>query len=332
MTKIGVLGTTSWGTTLAILAAQKKLDVCLWSRTEQEANQLQIDGVNKRFFPNSPFPPNLRIEPSTLSAVSDAEVVILAVPSNTLRTNLKTIKSSLKKSTVIVSATKGLEQNSGKRMSEIIHEETDGYCEVEICVLSGPNLASEIMEGKPTSTVVASSNQRVSKKVQDLLISEKFRVYTNKDIISVEYGGALKNIIAIGAGVCDGLGLGDNAKAGFMTRGLAEITRLAVAAGAEPLTLSGLSGMGDLIATCSSNLSRNHFIGRELARGKTLAEIQSSMENVAEGINTTSAAITLSNRLGVEMPITTVTYKVLFEKMPVQQAIKELMDRDPTPE
>jgi glycerol-3-phosphate dehydrogenase (NAD(P)+) len=332
MTKIGVLGTTSWGTTLAILAAQKKLDVCLWSRTEQEANQLQIDGVNKRFLPNSHFPPNLRISSSTLSAVSDAEVVILAVPSNTLRTNLKAIKSSLKKSTVIVSATKGLEQNSGKRMSEIIHEETDSSCDIEICVLSGPNLASEIIQGKPSSTVVASLNQRVSKKVQNLLISEKFRVYTNKDIISVEYGGALKNIIAIGAGVCDGLGLGDNAKAGFMTRGLAEITRLAVAAGAEPLTLSGLSGMGDLIATCSSNLSRNHFVGRELARGKTLAEIQSSMKNVAEGINTTSAAIILSNRLGVEMPITMVTYKVLFEKMSVQQAIKELMDRDPTPE
>ena len=332
MTKIGVLGTTSWGTTLAILAAQKKLDVCLWSRTEQEANQLQIDGVNKRFLPNSHFPPNLRISSSTLAAVSDAAVVILAVPSNTLRTNLKAIKSSLKKSTVIVSATKGLEQNSGKRMSEIIHEETDSSCDIEICVLSGPNLASEIIQGKPSSTVVASLNQRVSKKVQNLLISEKFRVYTNKDIISVEYGGALKNIIAIGAGVCDGLGLGDNAKAGFMTRGLAEITRLAVAAGAEPLTLSGLSGMGDLIATCSSNLSRNHFVGRELARGKTLAEIQSSMENVAEGINTTSAAIILSNRLGVEMPITMVTYKVLFEKMSVHQAIKELMDRDPTPE
>ena len=196
----------------------------------------------------------------------------------------------------------------------------------------GPNLAREIIRGKLSSTVVASSDEGAAKKAQSILNSSVFRVYTNTDIIGVELGGTLKNIIAIGAGICDGLQMGDNVKAAFMTRGLVEIARLGVAAGAKQMTMAGLAGMGDLIATCSSDLSRNHQVGVLLSRGKTLDEIRSEMHNVAEGINTTAAARAMSAELGVEMPITEVTYRVLFEGMSVDKAVAELMGRAPTPE
>jgi glycerol-3-phosphate dehydrogenase (NAD(P)+) len=277
------------------------------------------------------FPKNLKVSSSPLD-LNDAEIVILAVPSATLRSNLQLIKTCLPTECILVSAVKGLEIDSGKRMSQLIQEECPSELHTNITVLSGPNLAMEIIEGKPSSTVVASSNIKAASKVQHALTGNMFRVYTNNDIIGVELGGALKNIIAIGAGICDGLGYGDNTKAAFITRGLAEISRLGIAAGAQPLTLSGLAGIGDLIATCSSKLSRNRHVGHELAKGKTMNEIRASMENVAEGINTTQAAMHLSDFLKVEMPITSFTYKILFEKMSVKQAISELMDRAVSPE
>ena len=183
------------------------------------------------------------------------------------------------------------------------------------------------MNGKPSSTVIASSNEDANKYAQSLLTSQKFRVYTNTDIIGVEFGGALKNVIALGAGICDGLNYGDNAKSAFMTRGLAEITRLAVSAGADPTTLAGLAGIGDLVATCSSTLSRNHYLGEELAKGRSLTEIRSNMKHVAEGVDTTVASLNLAQSTGIQMPITQATYNVLFDNLPIEQAISQLMSR-----
>ena len=327
MVKVGVVGTTSWGTTLAIITAREGLEVSLWARTEEEAAQLQVDGENRRFLSNAPFPPGLQVTASKGEALGNAELVIIAVPSRSLRENVRSIRESLGPSPAIVSATKGLELGSGKRMSQIMEEELPPSLHPRICALSGPNLAREIIEGKPSSTVVASSNEDAAMQAQALLTSSRFRVYTNTDIISVEFGGALKNIIALGAGICDGLELGDNAKAAFMTRGLAEIARLGVAAGAKPLTLAGLAGMGDLIATCSSPLSRNHYVGEELAKGRSLSEIRAGMKHVAESVDTTAAAVTLAEKLGVEMPITQAAHNVLFNGMAIEQAISELMGR-----
>ena len=332
MAKIGVVGTTSWGTTLGILAARESQDVLLWARTEDEASLLRKDGENRRFLPGKPFPTGLSITASKQEAFNDADLVIVAVPSSTLRANIRSIRDSLRDPKVIVCATKGLEMGSGKRMSQVLDDELPSSLHSMICALSGPNLALEIVDGKPSSTVVASPNEEAARHAQALLTSAKFRVYTNTDIVGVEFGGALKNIIALGAGICDGLRYGDNTKAAFMTRGLAEITRLAVAAGANALTLAGLAGMGDLVATCSSSLSRNHFVGEELAKGRTLAEIRAGMTHVAEGVDTTAAAVSLADKLGVEMPIAEATHRVLFDNIPIGQAVAGLMGRAPSPE
>ena len=332
MAKVGVVGTTTWGTTLAILLGRNGVDVCLWARDEEEAARLRSRRENTRFAPGAKFPPTLTVTSSTNEALFQAEVVIVAVPSGTMRENLRRICGSLGDSAVVVSATKGLELGTGKRMSQLMEEELAPSLHSGICALSGPNLASEIMGNKPSSTVVASANGNAARSAQALINSSLFRVYTNDDIVGVEFGGALKNIIALGAGICDGLQYGDNAKASFLTRGLAEIARLGVAAGANPLTFAGLAGMGDLIATCSSSLSRNHHVGEQLAGGKTLKEIRGSMENVAEGIDTTAAAITLAEKLGVEMPLTQATYDVLFGGVALDQAISGLLGRTPGPE
>ena len=332
MAKVGVVGTTTWGTTLAILLARSGVTVCLWARDEEEATRLHSGRENLRFVPGAKFPPTLAVTSSIDEALFEAELVIVAVPSGAMRENLRRIGGSLKDSAVVVSATKGLELGTGKRMSQLMEEELSPALQTRLCALSGPNLAREIMGNKPSSTVVASANGSAARSAQGLINSSLFRVYTNDDIVGVEFGGALKNIIALGAGICDGLQYGDNAKASFLTRGLAEITRLGVAAGANPLTFAGLAGMGDLIATCSSKLSRNHYVGEQLAAGKALTEIRAIMENVAEGIDTTAAAITLAERLGVEMPLTKATYDVLFGGVPLDQAISGLLGRTPGPE
>ena len=329
MAKVGVVGTASWGTTLAIITAREGLDVSLWARTEEEAARLRADGENRRFLPDAALPSGLSVTASKEQAFGHAEMVIFAVPSRTLRANVRAIGDSLQKTAVIVSATKGLEIGSGKRMSEILTEELPPSLHSRICALSGPNLAQEIVSGKRASTVVASASDEACARAQALLTSAKFRVYTNRDIVGVEFGGALKNIIALGAGICDGLQVGDNGKAAFITRGLAEIARMAVAAGAQPMTLAGLAGMGDLIATCSSVLSRNHQVGEQLARGKTLAQIRARMKHVAEGVDTTAAAVVLAQALDVEMPIVQATYDVLYNGMAVDRAMVELMGRAP---
>lgn len=310
---IAVVGTTSWGMILGVLLANNGTQVRLWARTEQEVAELRDTGPNPALGPGVKFPPNLSVTSSVAEALAGVKAVILAVPSQSIRQNVKLLANHFDGSTLIVSAAKGLEIGSNKRMSQVIADEIEPALWPNICVLSGPNLSQEILSGLPAATVVAAQDEAVAKKVQKLLTTPKFCVFTNTDVIGVELGGALKNIIALGAGIADGLGYGDNAKAALITRGLTEMTALGVALGANPLTFSGLAGLGDLIATCASPLSRNHYVGVELAKGRQLKEITDSMTGVAEGVSTTLAVWNLAQEMGLEMPITEKIYRVLYE-------------------
>lgn len=328
MTRVAVIGTTTWGTTLAIILAQKGLGVALWSRTEEEARRLEGARENLRFLPGVPFPENLVVTSSLRHALERAGVVILGVPAQMMRFNVQAIRGFLRKTSIMVSAAKGLEVGTARRMSEVIAEEVDKDFHPSICVLSGPNLANEIIQGLPATTVVAAKAIGIAEDVQGILMTPNFRVYTNSDVVGVELGGALKNIIALGAGICDGLGYGNNAKAALITRGLAEITRLGVAEGANPLTFAGLAGLGDLVTTCSSPLSRNRFVGQEMAKGRPIQQVLDSMINVAEGVTTTKAARQMGHKRGVDMPITEAMYQVLFQGKDPRQAVTELMLRE----
>jgi glycerol-3-phosphate dehydrogenase (NAD(P)+) len=330
--KVAVVGTTTWGTTLAIILAQKNIPVTLLSRTSQEAEELNLRRGNPRFLPGIAFPENLAVASDVEEAIASAHLVIIAVPSDRFRQNVQRIRDCVPARAIILSVAKGLELPAGKRMSQVLEEELAPDLHPGICVLSGPNLAKEIVQGNPASTVVAGRDTGKTEEAQAILMSSSFRVYTSDDVVGVELGGALKNVIALGAGIADGLGVGDNGKAALMTRGLAEITRLGVAAGAQPLTFAGLAGLGDLVATCASPLSRNRYVGEQLARGKTWPEIRRSMTNVAEGVNATIAALALAGKLEVEMPITQLTYRVLFDGLPPQKAVAALMGRPPRAE
>ena len=332
MPTVTIVGTTSWGTTLGIIMARQSVTVRLLARNDDEAQRLQAARENARFVPDAPFPDSLSVTADAKSAFEGADLVAFVVPSKSLRENARNVARYVNRDSIVVTATKGLELGSGKRMSQVLEEELGESLAHGVCALSGPNLAREIVAEMPSSTVIASSDTEAATKAQAIINSSVFRVYTNEDIVGVEFCGALKNIIALGAGIVDGLGLGDNSKAAFMTRGLAEITRLGVAAGASPTTFAGLAGMGDLIATCSSALSRNHFVGEQLAKGRNLTEIRAAMQNVVEGVDTTLAAVELADRLGVEMPIARMTHKILFDGLSVRDAIAELMGRDPTSE
>ena len=325
MSNVAIIGTTSWGTTLGVVLARKRVNVRLWARTEQEATELRDAGTNPKVIPNVAFPSHLSVTSFMNEALADARAVILAVPSQTMRQNMRLVANHLDGLPLLISAAKGLEVGSDKRMSQVIAEEVEPRFRSNICVLSGPNLSREILCGLSASTVVASWDEAVARKAQRLLNSPRFCVYTNTDVIGVELGGALKNIIALGAGIVDGLGYGDNTKAAFITRALTEIIALGVALGASPLTFSGLAGLGDVITTCASPLSRNHYVGTELARGRSLDEIADSMTNVAEGVTTTAAAWNLAQQLGLEMPITEKIYRVLFTGLKPRQAAAELM-------
>jgi glycerol-3-phosphate dehydrogenase (NAD(P)+) len=250
------------------------------------------------------------------------------VPAQRMRENVLRVRGYLQEGTIVVSAAKGLEIETTLRMTEVLKEELPPRFHSRLAVLSGPNLAREIIAGLPATTVVASENDEAACFVQSLITTPQFRVYTHSDVIGVELAGALKNIIALGAGISDGLGYGDNAKAAFMTRGLAEIARLGVAAGANLLTFAGLAGIGDLVTTCASSHSRNHYVGEQLAQGRSLAEIQASMRMVAEGVPTTIAALQLARRYTIEMPITEQMYQVLFEGKDPRRAVIDLMTRD----
>lgn len=331
-TKVAVVGTTTWGTTLGILLARNSIPVTILARSPDEAKELDSRREHRRFLPSVSFPDALTVADDVAGAVGTARLIIIAVPSHRFRQNVQWIKEYLPPEAWVLSATKGLELSTSMRMSQVLEEELPSHLHPGICVLSGPNLAKEIAQGKPTSTAIAGKVPDTLAAVQEILMSPLFRVYTSDDVVGVELGGALKNIIALGAGFADGLEIGDNTKAAFITRGVAEITRLGLAAGAQPLTFAGLAGLGDIVATCASKLSRNRYVGEQLARGKTWPEIRNSMDNVAEGVNTTEAALHMAAELNVEMPITQVTYRVLFEGLPPHKAIKELMERPPRSE
>jgi glycerol-3-phosphate dehydrogenase (NAD(P)+) len=323
--KISIIGTTSWGITLGIILAQKGLKVALLSRTAKEAIDLRSTGLKSSGFPINEVSPNLSVTEDPHEALAESKAVILAVPSQTMRQNVQIIKKHITKSMLVASAAKGLEIGTNQRMSQVIAEEIDKRLQHNICVLSGPNLAREVLMGLPAATVAAADDEETGRMMQRLLTTPNLCVFTHTDVIGVELGGALKNIIALGAGIADGLGYGDNAKAAFMTRGLTEVSALGVALGANPLTFSGLAGLGDLIATCSSTLSRNHYMGVELAKGRQVEDIIGSMEGVAEGVSTTKVAWELARGLGLEMPITEKIYRVLYEGLSPKEASAELM-------
>ena len=328
MPEVTVIGTTSWGITLGTVLAGCGRKVSLWARTEQEAIELAASGPNPELSNGTSFPENLTITSSIEEAMMDTKAVLLVVPSQKIRENTRVIVSHLGKNTLIISAAKGLEIGSGKRMSQVIFEEIPADYRFNICVLSGPTLSLEVMNELPAAAVVAAEKESSARQAQKLLTTPNLCIFTNTDVIGVELGGALKNIIALGAGIADGLNYGDNAKAALLTRGLTEITALGVALGANPLTFSGLAGIGDLIATCESNLSRNHHVGAELAKGRALNEIMESMEGVAEGITTTAAVKKLAGEMGLEMPITESIYRVLYEGADIRQSATELMNAE----
>ena len=323
---VAVVGAGSWGTALAVVAARAGRRVALWARDAETAAAIAAARRNERYLPESDLPATVRVTADLNDACRAADMILLAVPSQAMRQTVRHLRPLIGDA-VLVSVAKGLERGSLKRMTEIVREELGSGSAERVCALPGPNLAVEVAAGKPATTVVAGATA-AAERARTLLMDDHFRCYTNGDVVGVEMGGALKNIVAIGVGIGDGLGAGDNAKAAFMTRGIAEIARLGVAGGADPLTFAGLAGLGDLVATCASPLSRNRRVGQELAAGRSLADIQAGMTQVAEGIFTTEAASELGRRYGVELPITEQMRAVLFGGKSPFVAITDLMRRD----
>lgn len=321
--KIAIIGAGAWGTTLAVLFAEAGNDVSLWVYEKELAKEMQENRENKLFLPGFPIPPNINIT-SDLKDLSAATIFLFAVPTQFLANIAKQASPFINPEAIIVSATKGIEEQSLKLPLDILKTELKSN---QLVALSGPNLSKEIASGLPAAAVVASTNQESAKAVQASLILNRFRVYTNADPLGVQLGGALKNVVAIAAGVADGLALGDNAKSGLMIRGIAEITRLGVAMGAKAETFAGLSGMGDLITTCSSPLSRNHTVGEQIAKGKKLAAILAATKEVAEGVPTCRAALALGKKYNIDLPITNEVNNILFERKNPNQAINDLMTR-----
>ncbi|MNR96472.1 Glycerol-3-phosphate dehydrogenase [NAD(P)+] [compost metagenome] len=325
--KAAVLVAGSWGTALASVLADKGIQVSLWTRNEKQMEEINQEHKNERFLPGVALSTNIHATTNMKEAVSGAQAVIMVAPSSAVREVSRQLKQYWTEDMLVVHATKGFETETLKRISTVIAEEL-GCKEGHIVVLSGPSHAEEVVKRCPTTVVVASLEEEQAKRAQDLFMNSFFRVYTNRDMVGVELAGALKNIIALGAGMSDGLGFGDNAKAALLTRGLAEITRIGVEMGANPLTFSGLAGIGDLVVTATSQHSRNWRAGSLLGQGKPLQEVLASMGMVVEGIRTTKAAHTMSEKYGVQMPIATQLYHVLFEDMPAKTAVEALMGRD----
>ena len=332
MPNVAVVGSASWGTCLGMVLARKGVHVKLWTRTEEEAKRFNKERENSKFLPGYRFPRRMAATGSMDEALDGADAVVMAVPAQTMRQNARMLKEHLRSSTFGVNAAKGLELGTGKRMSQVIEEELNGTLGSPVCVVSGPDIAQEAAQGVHSVAVVASRDMRVAEKVQHLLMTKSFCLYTSSDIVGVELGGTLKNIVAMGTGIADGLGYGENAKAAFITRALTEVTALGVAMRADPLTFAGLAGLGDMIATCFSPYSRNRHVGRELATGHSLKEITASMPHVAEGITTCQATVNLAGGMGVDMPVTGALYKVLYEGVAPKQAVAHLIKPPAKPE
>ncbi|MCX6345853.1 MAG: NAD(P)-dependent glycerol-3-phosphate dehydrogenase [Armatimonadetes bacterium] len=324
---IAVIGSGSWGTALAVLLGKKGYAVRLWSRREELAKRIASERENSQYLPGVALPETVNSASSLDEALDGCDTVVLAVPSTGMREVIRAIKGKVGDDVLIVHAGKGLESKTGLRGSEVIAQELGTGAADNCVVLSGPNLAVELAHDVPTATVVASHNPERAARAQELFSSPSLRVYRNTDLIGVEMGGSLKNVLAIGAGISDGLGYGDNTKATLITRGLMEITRLGTALGADPKTFIGLSGIGDLMATSTSRLSRNNRLGLMLGQGKGLDESLAILGQVAEGMHTCEAAYFLSKKHDVYMPITEQIYAILFEGRSPKQGVYELMSK-----
>jgi len=325
MKQIAVIGAGSWGTALAVIAARAGHNVRLWSRNDLVTSSINQQHVNSRYLSSTSIPENVTATGDIGAALQDASMVLLAVPSHAAREMLIAITSHLAEDSLIVNVAKGIEIESGKRISEIAKEVVTGSH--PFVTLSGPSFAKEVVAGHPTAIVAASKDGAAARAVQNDLSFENLRIYTNADVVGTEVGGSVKNVMAIAAGMADGLGFGANSVAALITRGLAEITRLARREGAQMETLMGLAGLGDLVLTCTGSLSRNRFVGEELGKGKTLAEITAELSEVAEGINTARAVKKVADRAGLEMPITNEVNAVLYDGKPARDAVSELMSR-----
>lgn len=332
MTKIAVLGAGSWGIGVSVLLHSNQHKITLWEFNPEDMLHLQKEREHKSKLPGIVIPQDIEVTDQLAEAVKDAELLALALPSHTVREVARKLAPISLRKPLIVSLSKGIENDSLNRMSEVLTQELSGNLHENIVTLSGPCHAEEVARKMPTSVVVAGLKEEAARVVQKIFMNSYFRVYTSDDLVGVELGGSLKNVIAIASGICDGLKLGDNAKGALLTRGLAEMTRLGVKLGAKPSTFAGLSGMGDLITTCISQYSRNRYVGEQIGKGKTLKQTLEGMVMVAEGVKTTKSAYQLSEKYKVELPIAYQVYRMLFENIEPQKALMELMTRGPKSE
>ena len=327
--KIGVIGAGSWGTTLANLLAKKKgFSVTLWAYEADLVARMAASHENDLFLPGVQLDANLSFSNDLAEVAADRDLLLLVPPSQVMRKVMTVAVPHLNPRTLIVSASKGVENDTLAPMSTVLTDVLPESFHERLAFLSGPSFAREVAKEMPTAVVAAAEDLAVAAEVQDVFSTDYFRVYTNDDIIGVELGGALKNVIAVAAGVSDGLGFGYNTRAALITRGLAEITRLGLAMGAKPATFAGLAGMGDLVLTCTGDLSRNRTVGVELGKGRSLDDILSGMKMVAEGVKTTLSAFQLASKLGVDVPITEQMYQILYQNKDPRQAVSDLMLRE----
>ncbi|NOQ42002.1 MAG: NAD(P)H-dependent glycerol-3-phosphate dehydrogenase [Desulfuromusa sp.] len=326
--KIAVIGAGSWGTTLANLLAEKGYPVTLWCFEEDLAERIQQSGINDLYLPEVHLSKKLQTTSNLKSAVSEKQLLLFVTPSQVTRQVLQQALPDLSPQALIVSASKGIENDSLKLLSQVFEELLPESMHQQLGFLSGPSFAKEVSVGMPTAVVVAARDLAVAEEIQKIFSTEKFRVYTHNDIIGVELGGAMKNVIALAAGVADGLGFGHNTRAALITRGLAEMTRLGIKLGGAAETFAGLAGMGDLVLTCTGDLSRNRSVGIELGKGRKIDEILAGMQMVAEGVKTTLSAYQLADQLGVDVPIIEQMYLLLYQDKDPRQAVTDLMSRD----
>lgn len=327
MEKVVVIGAGSWGTALGLVLARKGHDVTLWERDEKIAKTLQEERENKRLLPGIIFPENLNVTNELNGLLKGVKYVVLSVPSQALRSVIEKISSQIEENTILINTAKGIEVKSGETLSEVIKEEIKGKYHKNIVILSGPTHAEEVALEIPTAIVAAGESEK-AKAVQELFNTDRFRVYMSTDILGVELGGAVKNCLAIGAGIADGMGYGDNAKAALVTRGITEMIRFGKALGANEMTFSGLTGIGDLIVTCGSKHSRNRFVGEELGKGRKIDDILANMIMVAEGVATVKAVHEKIKKLNISMPIVESIYDIIYEGADPKEKVKELMTRE----
>ncbi len=326
--RLGVVGAGSWGTALANLLACKGYAIDLWVFEPEVCRQIEKQHENKVFLPGVTLSENLRPTNDLSRVVAAKDLVLVVVPSHVMRTVVGEMADRLDPATLLVTASKGIENQTHLTMNGVILDVLQGWPERQLAVVSGPSFAKEVARKAPTVVTAASTDMATAEKVQSVFVTPYFRVYTNTDVVGVEIGGAIKNVIAIAAGVIDGLGLGLNTRAALITRGLTEIQRLGRRMGADPRTLAGIAGVGDLILTCTGDLSRNHTVGKKIGEGLSLEEILAEMRMVAEGVKTAKSVYNLSRKLGVEMPICQAMYAILYEDLPPEKAVYRLMTRD----